>query len=474
MSRQKKTTESDELFMKTESVWLKMKKREKSQVFRFSDDYRKFLKEAKTERETVSYIISLAEKHGFKSHDVINKVSAGDKFYINLSNRAAALVVVGKQAPLKNGVKIVASHVDSPRLDLKIRPLIEDSDSGVAMFKTQYYGGIKKYHWVNIPLAIHGVVYTKDNEMVDIVIGEKETEPVFVIPDLLPHLARRVQYSRKLYEGIKGEELTVVIGSIPVDDKDIKDKIKYTVLKYLKDKYNITEKDFLRADIELVPAYSPRDVGFDGGIIGAYGHDDRVCTYALLRSILDIETPETTSIAMFYDKEEIGSEGKTSAQSRFIDYVFTTLCQLLEGKCTYGDFLEIAHRSSALSADVDAVLDPIFKDVHDPLNAARMGQGVIITKYTGYGGKYDSSEADASFMAEIMRLFDKHGVKYQTGVLGKVDEGGGGTIAKFLAKYGMNVLDVGTGVLSMHSPFELVSKADVWYTYKAYLAFYKD
>ncbi len=468
MAKKKESIE-DKLSMKRESMWLTLKKKEIKEAMKFAEDYKKFLKEAKTERETVDYLLSIAEKHGFKDISKKKSLAPGDKFYIVNRGKSLALGVVGKK-PLE-GFRLVVSHIDAPRIDIKPNPLWEDGDSSLALLKTHYYGGIKKYHWVSRPLAIHGVVYTKDGKRINIRIGDNPGDPVFVIPDLLPHLARKVQGERKLFDGIRGEELQLVVGNIPIDDKDIKQKIKMAVLQYLNEKYGMVEEDFNSADLEIVPAEEPRDVGFDRGLIGAYGQDDRICAYTSFRAILEVENPTYTSIAFFYDKEEIGSDGNVGAQSNFLEYVLAKTLSLIKPNYTHVEFLDILYKSQAVSADVSAAINPIFKSVHDIQNAAKAGYGVVISKYTGHGGKYGSSEATAEFMSEIRALFAKHNVPYQVAELGKVDEGGGGTIAKFFAKYGMDVVDMGPGVIGMHSPYEVTSKMDVWSAYRAYKVF---
>ena len=468
MAKKKENIE-EKLSMKKESMWLTLKKGEIEKAMKFADDYKEFLKEVKTERESVEYIVSVAKKHGFKDINKAKSLMPGDKFYIQKREKVLALGVVGKK-PFE-GFRLVVSHIDSPRIDVKPNPLWEDPDASLALFKTHYYGGIKKYQWVSRPLAIHGVVYTKDGKRVNIRIGDNPGDPVFVIPDLLPHLARKVQGDRKLFEGIKGEELQLVVGNIPIDDKEIKKKIKTAVLKYLNDNHGITEEDFNSADLEIVPAEEPRDVGFDRSMVGAYGQDDRICAYTSLRAILEVENPTYTSIAFFYDKEEIGSDGNVGAQSNFLEYVLAKVLSMLKPNYTHLEFLDILYKTKAISADVSASINPIFKGVHDISNAAKAGYGVVISKYTGHGGKYGSSEATAEFMSEIRALFAKHNVPYQVAELGKVDEGGGGTIAKFFAKYGMDVVDMGPGVISMHSPFEIASKMDLWSAYRAYKVF---
>ncbi len=468
MTKKKESIE-EKLSMKKESMWLTLKKKEIKDAMKFADDYKEFLKEVKTERETVKFMISLAEKKGFKDISKKKSLAPGDKFYIMNREKTLALGVIGKK-PLE-GFRLVVSHIDAPRIDIKPNPLWEDSDSSLALLKTHYYGGIKKYQWVSRPLAIHGVVYTKNGKRIDIRVGDNPGDPVFVIPDLLPHLARKVQGERKLFDGIRGEELQLVVGNIPIDDKDVKQKVKTYVLKYLNEKYGINEEDFNSADLEIVPAEEPRDVGFDRGMVGAYGQDDRICAYTSFRAILEVENPTYTSIAFFYDKEEIGSDGNVGAQSNFLEYVFAKVLSMIKPDYTHAEFLEILYKSKAISADVSAAINPIFKSVHDIPNAAKAGYGVVISKYTGHGGKYGSSEATAEFMAEIRALYEKNKVPYQVAELGKVDEGGGGTIAKFFAKYGMDVVDMGPGVIGMHSPYEITSKMDVWSAYRAYKVF---
>ena len=469
MPKKKKENIEEKLTKKSESMWLKLKKREIKDAMDFSEDYKKFLKEVKTEREAVKYMIKEAEKRGFRDLRKLKSLKVGDKFYIENREKSLALGIVGKKP--YDGFRLVVSHIDAPRIDMKPNPLVEDGDSSLALLKTHYYGGIKKYQWVSRALALHGVVYTKDGKRIDIKMGDAPDDPVFAIPDLLPHLARNVQGDRKLFEGIKGEEMQLVVGNIPVEDKEVKNKIKTYILKTLNEKYGISEEDFSSADIEIVPAEEPRDVGFDRSMIGAYGHDDRICAYTSFRAIMEINDSTYTSVSFFYDKEEIGSDGNVGAQSIFLEYVLTKVLYLIDSKYSHSEFLESLYKTKAISADVSAAINPIFKGVHDIPNAAKAGYGIVISKYTGHGGKYGSSEATAEFMAEIRRLFEKNNVPYQVAELGKVDEGGGGTIAKFFARYGMDVVDMGPGIISMHSPFEIVSKMDVWSAYRAYKTF---
>ncbi len=454
--------------MKKESMWLTLSEGEKKKAMKFAEDYKEFLKTAKTERESVDYFLKIAKRRGFKDLSSYSSLKTGDKFYVVNRGKSLALGIVGKDAAK---FSLVVSHIDAPRIDLKPNPLWEDADSSLALLKTHYYGGIKKYQWVSRPLAIHGIVYTKSGKKITLRIGEDPEDPVFVIPDLLPHLARKAQGERKLFDGIRGEEMQLVVGNIPIDDKEIKQKVKIQVLRYLNEKYGMDEEDFNTADLEIVPADDPRDVGFDRGLIGAYGHDDRICAYTSFRAILDVKNPERTAISFFYDKEEIGSDGNVGAQSNFLEYVLEKVYSLVNPNYRHHEFLDALYGSRAISADVSAAINPIFKSVHDVQNAAKAGYGVVVNKYTGHGGKYGSSEATAEFMSEILTLFRKNKVPYQLAELGKVDEGGGGTIAKFFARYGMDVVDMGPGVISMHSPYEVISKMDLWSSYLAYRVF---
>ena len=402
----------------------------------------------------------------------VKKAEPGTKFYVVNRDKNVALVVVGKMELTKSGMNIVASHIDSPRLDLKQNPLFEDKDTGLAMFKTHYYGGIKKYQWVSIPLSLHGTVATATGKKVKIVIGEDEEDPVFTIPDLLPHLWRKTQAERKITEGIRGEEMNLLVGSIPVTDEKVKERVKLTILEYLNKNYGMIEEDFVSAELEVVPSFRARDVGMDRSMIGAYGQDDSSSTYATLRAILETEKPQITSLALFFDKEEIGSDGNTGVKSRFVENVVARTLSIVKGNYSDIELRNVLENSRALSADVNAGVNPIFKDVHEIRNAAKIGYGVVITKFTGSGGKYMASDASAEFVGKIRQLFNKNNVYWQYGALGKVDEGGGGTVAKFLAQYNMDVLDCGPAVIAMHSTFEVTSKADIWASYRAYLTFY--
>ncbi len=468
VKKENKKNIEKELSAKKESMWLTLDKNEIDKAMKFAEEYKRFLKEVKTERETVEYFLNIATKKGFKDIKSYKSLKPGDKFYIVNRNKSMAMGVVGKES---GRFDLVVSHIDAPRIDIKPNPLWEDQDASLAMLKTHYYGGIKKYQWASRPLAIHGIVYTKSGKKIEVKIGESPDDPVFVIPDLLPHLAGKAQGDRKLFDGIRGEELQLLVGNIPINDDDVKEKVKTQVLKYLNEKYGMVEEDFNSADLEIVPAHEPRDVGLDRGLIGAYGHDDRICAYTSFQAILDVKNPKYTSISFFYDKEEIGSDGNVGAQSNFLEYVLEKVYSMINPKYIHTEFLDVLYNSRAISADVSAAINPIFKGVHDIQNAAKAGYGVVISKYTGHGGKYGSSEATAEFMHEILSLFQKNKVPYQIAELGKVDEGGGGTIAKFFARYGLDVIDMGPGVISMHSPYEVISKMDLWSSYLAYKVF---
>jgi len=454
------------LIRKPQLAWDVLGPGEKEKVFEFAERYKVFLDSAKTEREAVRVIEVFAKKKGFKD---ITRTRVGKRFYKTNRNKNIVLAVVGKK-PLISGVNLIASHIDSPRLDLKQNPLYEEVD--LAFLKTHYYGGIKKYQWLARPLAIHGKVIKKDGSHLDLQVGESDHDPVFTIADLLPHLAHKVQTEKKVSDAFEGEKLNVLVGTVPIGDDETKERFKLAVLQYLFETYGIVEEDLVSSEIEIVPAGKARDVGWDRSLIGAYGQDDSVCTYATLEAVGELKTTETTAVALFIDKEEIGSDGSTGAKSRFLEDFVADLFEVT-GEQPSGTALRSCLMSSrALSADVNGALDPDYQDVHEKRNAARIGYGVCITKFTGSRGKYGSSDANAEYMAQIRQLFNESRVVWQTGELGKVDEGGGGTIAKFLAIYGMEVVDCGTPLLSMHSPFEIASKADTYMTYKGYRAFF--
>lgn len=431
----------------------------------FCEDYKAFMNAAKTEREFVCEAVTLLEAAGYTEYEPAKAYKPGDKVYFNNRGKALMMTTFGT-APLEEGVHINIAHIDSPRLDLKARPLYEDSE--LALFKTHYYGGIRKYQWTAIPLAIHGVFAKADGTVQPFVIGEDETDPVFCVTDLLPHLGHE-QDKRTLGGGIKGEELNVLVGSLPYEDKELKDRVKLFTLKLLNEKYGITEKDFVCAEIEVVPANRARDLGFDRSMIGAYGHDDKVCAYTAMRAELDTKQPKYTTVTCFADKEEIGSDGNTGLNSAFL---FHYLQFLAEG--AGADYKKLIAHARCLSADVNAALDPTFPSVNEKNNVAHLGRGVVVTKYTGSGGKYGTSDASAETMAYFTGMLDRHNVCWQTGELGKVDAGGGGTVAKYVANQNIDVVDIGVPLLSMHSPFEVASKLDVYMCYQAFFAFLTD
>ncbi len=430
----------------------------------FCEGYKNFLAYGKTEREAVKAAVAIAEKSGFAPFDRNRKYTAGDKYYVNNRGKSVAFVVVGKE-DAEAGLNITAAHIDSPRLDLKPNPLYEDTE--LALFKTHYYGGIKKYQWTTIPLALHGVFAKKDGSVVEVNIGEDENDPCFVITDLLPHLAQE-QSKRTLSDGIRGEELNILIGSRPFKDDKGSELVKLNILKILNEKYGITEEDFLSAELECVPADKPRDIGFDRSLIGSYGHDDRVCAYPALIAITEVESPEKTAMCILADKEEVGSDGNTGLSSDFLRFVVRDLCEN-QG----ADYTVALRNSKCLSADVNAGMDPTFKDVMESKNAAKLNYGAVITKYTGARGKSGTSDASAEFVAYVRNMLDSAGIVWQTGELGKVDLGGGGTVAMYIANMGADVVDLGVPVLSMHAPFEVVAKFDIYETYRTMYEFCK-
>ncbi|NOX33369.1 MAG: aminopeptidase [Deltaproteobacteria bacterium] len=448
-------------------------KSQKTKLFKFSETYKNFLNQSKTEREATRQIIAAAKAGGFVDIDIQTEKNSKDtrKIYKVFQGRCVALAVLGEKNPV-SGTNIIVSHIDSPRLDLKQNPFYEDLNIG--LMKTHYYGGIRKYHWLAVPLALHGIIITSDNKTISIEVGEDPCDPVFTVTDLLPHLAGKSQGNKKISEVFEGEKLNLLAGSIPLGSEDEKDRVKLGVLNLLYEKYGIIEEDFISAEIEVVPAGKARDIGFDRSMIGSYGQDDRICAYTSLEAILGMQHPDKTSIAMFFDKEEIGSEGSSGAKSSFLEDFMSDLL-FINGQDTDNRSLRKALiNSSCLSADVNAAMDPDFKDVHEAMNAANLGFGICMTKFTGVAGKSGSSDASAEFLGKIRQIFNKNKIAWQTGELGKIDQGGGGTVAKFLAKFGMDVLDCGPAVLSMHSPFEVSSKADVFMTYLGYKAFYSD
>ena len=448
--------------------WLTLDADEKKSVFNLCEGYKDFLSNGKTERLCTSYSIELAEKEGFKEFDPKKPLKSGDKIYINNRRKSLMLAVIGKK-DITEGIRLVAAHIDSPRLDLKQNPLYEDTE--LALFKTHYYGGIKKYQWTTIPLAVYGRVIKNDGTALDISIGDGENDPVFCVTDLLPHLAQK-QMSQKMSEAVPGENLNILIGSLPSDAE--KDIVKEAILSLLKNEYNIDEEDFLSAEIEVVPAGKARDVGFDRSMVGSYGQDDRVCAYGALKGILEINNPENTAVCLLADKEEIGSMGNTGMLSEFFEYSVARMINAQLGSYNELCLKECFANSECLSADVGAAMDPTYKEVSEPKNAPKVNYGVMICKYTGARGKSGSSDASAEFMAKIRKMCNDNKVVWQIGELGKVDEGGGGTVAQYVANRNIDTIDCGVPVLSMHSPFETVGKLDVYMSYKLYKAFYLD
>jgi aspartyl aminopeptidase len=455
----------DRLTVTSRLVWDQVEEAERAAIFAYGEDYKGFLDRAKTEREAVKEIEAQARNRGFV--ELING-AAGPRTHYAYKNKAIVLAVQGRR-PLTEGLRLVASHIDCPRLDLKQYPLYEETD--LTFLKTHYYGGIKKYQWLARPLALHGVVLKADGTAVELKLGEEPSDPVFTVLDLLPHLARKTQMEKKVTDAFEGEKLNLLVGALPLGDKETKERFKLHLLKHLEDRYGIREEDFISAELEIVPAGPARDLGFDRSLVGAYGQDDRACSYAALAAILNIPEPEYTCLALFYDKEETGSDGSTSAKSCLLEEIVELLLERA-GESPLAR-RRVLMASRAISADVTGALDPDYPEVHEKRNAARLGYGVAFSKYGGSGGKYYTSEANAEYVAWLRRIFQEHGVVWQAGQLGKVDEGGGGTIAKYLAVHGMEIIDCGTPLLSMHSPFEVASKADLYMTFKAYQAFFK-
>lgn len=447
-------------------VWDCLSAAEEKRVFSVDKQYRRFLDAAKTERLAVQEIVRILENNGFA--DIDKASSRKTRVYKVYHNKAVAAAVTGSR-PLSAGLNLVAAHIDSTRLDLKQNPLYEEIE--LAMLKIHYYGGIRKYQWLARPLALYGRIIKKDGKTLDIAIGEADDDPVFTIADLLPHLARKLQEGKKLSDVFEGEKLNLLAGSRPTGDKNVKERFKLTVLKNLYEKYGIVEEDFVSAELEAVPAGKSRDVGFDRSLIGAYGQDDRICAFSALEAISGLKQPDRTAAVMFYDKEEIGSEGNSGARSRMPEDFVSDLLDRSKEAADDRTLRKSLVASRALSADVNGALDPDYQEVHEKRNAARLGYGICITKFTGSGGKTGSSDASAEYVGWLRKLFNSARICWQTGELGKVDQGGGGTIAKFLAAYGMNIVDCGPALLGMHSPFEISSKADLFMTIKAYEAF---
>lgn len=463
--------------MERKNAWKKYSEEKRKAVFAFGEDYKKFISDCKTERECVTELIAQAQAAGFEDlKEVIaqgRKIQPGDKLYAENMGKMLAVFVIGRQ-PLEEGMNILGAHIDSPRLDLKQVPLYEDTE--LALFDTHYYGGVKKYQWVALPLALHGVVVKKDGTKVVINIGEQENDPVFGISDLLVHLASE-QLEKKASKVIEGENLDLLVGSIPFEDQEQKDKakeaVKTNVLRILKDQYNIEEEDFLSAEVEVVPAGRARDYGLDRSMIMGYGHDDRVCAFPSFAAVLDAGVCEKTSVCLLVDKEEIGSVGATGMQSKFFSYAVAEIMEAMDG------FRQVAFNramtnSKVLSSDVSAAYDPLYASVMEKRNCAYFGNGLVFNKYTGSRGKSGSNDANPEYMAELRRIMEDNDVSFQTSELGKVDQGGGGTIAYILANYNMSVIDSGVAVLNMHAPWEIISKADLYEAKLGYTAFLKE
>ena len=454
-----------------EIAWNKYDEQKMKEVMDFSEGYKKFISECKTERECVTESIKIAEAHGYRNlEDVIRNqetLKPGDKVYANNMGKTIALFLIGKE-PLEKGMKILGAHIDSPRLDLKQNPLYEDKD--LAMLETHYYGGIKKYQWVTLPLAMHGVIVRKDGSSVQVNIGENENDPVVGISDLLVHLSSD-QLGKKGSVVIEGEDLNITVGSIPLKDEE-KDAVKMNVLKLLKETYQIEEDDFVSAEIEVVPAGKARDYGLDRSMVMGYGHDDRICAYTSLMALLEMQEIDRRAVCLLVDKEEVGSIGATGMESKFFENMVAEVMNCL------GDYSELKVRralanSRMLSSDVSAAFDPNYASVMEPKNSAYMGKGIVFNKYTGSRGKGGCNDANAEYIAALRNIMEKENVSYQTAELGKVDQGGGGTIAYILAQYDMEVIDCGVALHNMHAPWEIASKADIYETTRGYVAFLK-
>ena len=453
------------------NAWKKYDDNGIKEIFDFNEGYKNFISQCKTERECVRETIKIVEEKGYRNLDDVIKnnetLKSGDKVYANNMNKTIALFIIGEE-PIENGMKILGAHIDSPRLDLKQNPLYEDSD--LVLLDTHYYGGIKKYQWVTLPLAIHGVVAKKDGSLVEVVIGEDENDPVVGISDLLVHLSQ-TQMEKRGNKVIEGEDLNVLIGSMPAKEKE-KDAVKANILKILKEKYDIEEDDFLSAELEIVPAGKARDYGIDRSMIMGYGHDDRVCAYTSLMAMIAIEKTDKTCVCLLVDKEEIGSVGATGMQSRFFE---NTVAEVMDRVGEYSDLKlrRALKNSKMLSSDVSAAFDPNYPSVMEKKNAAYFGRGMVFNKYTGARGKSGCNDANAEYMGELRAIMDKDNVSFQTAELGKVDQGGGGTIAYILASYNMQVIDCGVALHNMHAPWEVASKVDIYETMKGYVAFLK-
>ena len=455
----------DKLSYKKKNIYEEATPEKIKAIYDYAEGYKNYLDNAKTEREATDAAIEMAKAKGFTEYKLGDKLEKGDKRYLNQHGKSLILFKVGEKDLEKDGIRIIAAHVDAPRLDLKQVPMYEDS--GMAFLKTHYYGGVKKYQWTAIPLAIHGVMVKADGEVVKVCIGEDDTDPVFYINDLLPHLGAK-QSQEPLGTAISGETLNILIGGLPYDDKEVSDKIKLTALSILNDKYGVTEEDFISAELSLVPAFKARDIGFDRALIASYGHDDRVCSYPAVTALLDNADTKETVMIVLADKEEIGSVGITGMQSDFLVDLISEISTSL-GK----NPIVVRSKSKCLSADVTACFDPNFGEVYEKRNSALISCGTTMSKYTGSRGKSGTNDATAELVGFVRKLFADNGVIWQTGELGKVDMGGGGTVAMYIANHNIETVDLGVPVISMHAPYEVVSKADVYSTYEAFCAFVK-
>ena len=469
---------AEKLIFDLKNCWDTAEPEDLPKIREFAEGYKTFLDRGKTEREFVGQCLDLLHREGFVDIETLlggeGKLSPGAKVYQNIRGKSLVCAVIGRR-PLGEGLNIVGAHVDSPRIDLKTNPLYEDS--GLALFDSHYYGGIKHYQWTAMPLAMHGTVIDREGKKSGICIGEDEGDPVFTITDLLPHLARD-QMQKKAAEFFDGEDLNILAGSEPYKDDKAKDRVKLKLLSLLHEKYGLVEEDFAGAEFEFVPAFKARDIGLDRSMIGGYGHDDRCCAYPAFHGVLHFasapEIPEKTVVCLLTDKEEIGSVGNTGAQSRIFENFAAYLCsKTMEGYSEI-ELRRCLGNSSMLSADVNAAYDPNFDSVYDKKTASYFGKGIVLSKYTGRGGKFGGSEANAEFCQKVQGIFNKNRIRWQFGDLGKVDQGGGGTIALFVAHLGVEVLDCGVPVLSMHSPFEVISKIDLYTTYRGYIAFLRE
>ena len=457
------------LFNVKKDGWEEVNEEEKNEIFEISQKYMDFLNEAKTEREFIKKARRLADENGYKDIMEFDTLKPGDKIYFVNREKSMYLAIIGEES-IENGMHIIGSHVDSPRLDLKPNPLYEDT--GLAYFKTHYYGGIKKYQWTTIPLSIHGVIVKTNGEKIEINIGEDEKDPIFTITDLLPHLAQE-QMDKKLKNGIDGEDLNLLIGSIPYKDEKVTEKVKLNILNLLNQKYGVTEADLNSAEIELVPAFRARSLGFDESMVAGYGQDDKVCAYTSLAAMMELKNVKNTAVCILSDKEEIGSMGNTGMESHMFDFFVSEMLNKL-GINRPNLLDKVFCFSKMLSSDVDAGFDPIYASVSDKTNAGFIGKGIALVKYTGARGKSGASDANAEYVAWVRNVLDKNNIKYQLTELGKVDIGGGGTIAYILANKGTDVIDCGVPVLSMHAPYEVTSKYDIYSAYKTYKAFWME